>query len=83
VIGEKGILSAENFSWSNNTLTLRVTVGENDKISEMREETIIVPNLYEREVTLFSECIINNTASPISGEEGLKNQRVLDEAMKE
>jgi predicted dehydrogenase len=82
VIGEKGILSAENFSWSSNTLTLKVMVGENDKINEKREETIIVPNLYEKEVTLFSECIFNNTASPIPGEEGLKNQRVLDEAMK-
>jgi predicted dehydrogenase len=82
VIGEKGILSAENFSWSNNTLTLKITVGENDKITEKREETIIVPDLYEKEVTLFSECIINNTVSPIPGEEGLKNQRVLDEAMK-
>jgi len=82
VIGEKGILSAENFSWSANTLILKVTVGENDKIIESREETIIVPNLYEKEVTLFSECILNDTASPVSGEEGLKNQRVLDAAIK-
>jgi D-xylose 1-dehydrogenase (NADP+, D-xylono-1,5-lactone-forming) len=82
VIGEKGLLSAENFSWSNNTLILKVLLGGNDKITESREETFIVPNLYENEVTLFSECILNNTASPIPGEEGLKNQRVLDEAMK-
>jgi predicted dehydrogenase len=82
VIGGKGIVSAENFSWSNNTLTLKVTIGENDKIIETREETIIVPNLYEKEVTLFSDCIINNTVPPIPGEEGLKNQRVIDEAIK-
>jgi predicted dehydrogenase len=81
IVGERGILSAENFSWSGNTLSLKVILGENDKITEMREETIIVPNLYEKEVTLFSECILNNTASPIPAEEGLKNQYVLDEAM--
>jgi predicted dehydrogenase len=82
VIGEKGVLSAENFSWSANKLILKVMVGENDKIVESREEKFKVPNLYEKEVTLFSECILNNTASPIPGEEGLKNQRVLDSAIK-
>jgi predicted dehydrogenase len=82
VIGEKGILSSENFSWSGNTLSLKVMLGKNDKIIESREETIVVPNIYEKEITLFSDCILNNTESPISGEEGLKNQRVLDAAMK-
>jgi hypothetical protein len=47
----------------------------------MREENIVVPNLYEKEVTLFSESILNNTALPTPGEEGLKNQLVLDQAM--
>jgi predicted dehydrogenase len=82
IIGEKGILSAENFSWSGNRLTLKVVIGENDKVIETREENIVVPNLYEKEITLFSNCILNKTASPIPGEEGLKNQLVLDEAMK-
>ncbi|MBN1398107.1 MAG: Gfo/Idh/MocA family oxidoreductase [Bacteroidetes bacterium] len=82
VIGEKGILSAENFTLSANTLILKISIVENDKIVESREETFVVPNLYEKEVTLFSDCIINNTASPIPCEEGLKNQRVLDEAIK-
>ena len=72
VIGEKGILSAEYFSWSSNALSLKVVLGENDKIMKSREETIVVPNLYEKEVTLFSECILSNTASPIPGEVGLK-----------
>jgi xylose dehydrogenase (NAD/NADP) len=82
IIGEKGILSAENFSWSDNKLSLKVILGENDKIIEAREESIIIPDLYEKEVTLFSNCILHNTASPFPGEEGLKNQLVLDEAMK-
>jgi predicted dehydrogenase len=82
VIGERGILSAENFSWSSNTLKLNVLLGENDRIVETREEVIVVPNLYEKEISLFSDCILNNTPSPIPGEEGLINQRVIDEAMK-
>lgn len=82
IIGEQGILSAENFTWSNNTLKLGVLLGSNDTVNEKREEIIAVPNLYEKEVTLFSQCILDGTASPIPGEEGLKNQRVLDEAIR-
>jgi predicted dehydrogenase len=82
VIGEKGVLSAENFSWSANKLVLKIMIGENDKVMDSREEKFNVPNLYEKEVTLFSECILNNTVSPIPGEEGLKNQYVLDAAIK-
>ncbi len=82
VIGEQGILSAENFTWSNNTLRLNVLLGANDKIVEKREEVITVPNLYEKEISLFSQSILDDTAPPIPGEEGLKNQRVLEEALK-
>jgi len=82
IIGEKGILSAENFSWSDNKLSLKVVLRENDKIIEESEEKIVIPNLYEKEVTLFSESILNKTPISIPGEEGLKNQFVLDEAMK-
>lgn len=82
IIGEKGILSAENFSWSDNKLSLKIVLSKNDKIIEEREEKIVIPNLYEKEVTLFSESILNNTPIYIPAEEGLKNQFVLDEAMK-
>ena len=82
VIGQEGILSAENFTFSNLTLPLKIVLGKNGAAAETREEIIVVPNLYEKEVTLFSESILNNTALPVPGEEGLKNQIVLDEAMK-
>jgi predicted dehydrogenase len=64
------------------TLPLKIVLGKKGAIAETREEKIVVPNLYEKEVTLFSNCILHNTASPVSGEEGLKNQLVLDEAIK-
>jgi 1,5-anhydro-D-fructose reductase (1,5-anhydro-D-mannitol-forming) len=82
VIGQEGVLSAESFTLSNLTLPLKIVLGKNGTIVETREEKIVVPNLYEKEVTLFSNCIRHNTASPVSGEEGLKNQLVLDEAIK-
>jgi predicted dehydrogenase len=82
IIGEKGILYAENFTWGSHTIPLKIIIGKNDNVDETREEIIVVPDLYEKEISLFSDCILNNTESPISGEEGLKNQLVLDEAMK-
>jgi predicted dehydrogenase len=82
VIGQEGVLSAENFTMSNLTIPMKIVLGKNGTAAEMREENIVVPNLYEKEVTLFSESILNNTSLPIPGEEGLKNQLVLDQAMK-
>jgi 1,5-anhydro-D-fructose reductase (1,5-anhydro-D-mannitol-forming) len=83
VLGQEGTLSAESFTASNMTIPLKIVLGKNGMAAETREEIIVVPNLYEKEVTLFSESILNNTAVPIPGEEGLKNQRVLDKAMEE
>jgi predicted dehydrogenase len=82
VLGQEGTLSAENFTYSNLTIPLKIVLGKNGVPVETREERIVVPNLYEKEVTLFSESILHNTALPVPGEEGLKNQLVLDEAMK-
>jgi predicted dehydrogenase len=82
VIGQEGTLSAENFTISNLAVPLKIALGKNGAAAETREEVITVPNLYEKEVTLFSNSILTNTLSPIPGEEGLKNQRVLDAAMK-
>jgi len=82
VIGQEGVLSAENFTMSNLTIPLKIVLGKNGSAAEMREENIVIPNLYEKEVTLFSESILYNTALPTPGEEGLKNQLVLDQAMK-
>ncbi|RPI04802.1 MAG: gfo/Idh/MocA family oxidoreductase [Ignavibacteriae bacterium] len=82
VIGQEGTLSAENFPFSDVTIPLKVVLGKNGAPAETRVEDIVVPNLYESEVSLFSESILNNTPLPVPGEEGLKNQLVLDEAMK-
>jgi hypothetical protein len=56
-------------------------VGENGKVLETREEIFIVPSLSQKEVRLISNCILRTTAWPVSGEEGLKNPYMLDEAV--
>jgi 1,5-anhydro-D-fructose reductase (1,5-anhydro-D-mannitol-forming) len=81
IVGQEGILSADNFPMSGLSIPLIIMLGHNNLVSEVREEIISVPNLYEKEVTTFSDSILNNSASPIPGEEGLKNQIVLDEAV--
>jgi 1,5-anhydro-D-fructose reductase (1,5-anhydro-D-mannitol-forming) len=82
IIGQEGVLSAESFTSSNMTIPLKIVLGKNGMAAETSEEIVVIPNLYEKEVTLFSESILKNTAVPIPGNEGLKNQLVLDEAMK-
>ena len=63
------------------TIPLKIQLGKKGTIAEIQEEQIIIPNLYEKEVTLFSDSILHHTLPPVPGEEGLKNQLVLDEAM--
>jgi len=81
-IGQEGIVSAENFPLSNIKGEIRTTFGSNGAAAETKTETVDVPNLYEKEVTAFSESILNDSPVPIPGEEGLKNQRILDETVK-
>jgi hypothetical protein len=51
-----------------------------DEITKI--EQISIPNLYEQEVSIFSDSIINKTEPIVPGSVGLKNQIVLDAAMK-
>lgn len=82
IIGEDGIISAEKFSLSNLTVPIKITKCKNGDLADITTEDIIVPNIYEKEVTHFSNCVLNNTEPMIPGEEGLKNQIILDEAMR-
>jgi len=82
VVGSEGILAVQDFTRSGITGSLHITVGRNGEAVEQRVETIEVHNLYADEVTQFSACILNDTPSPIPGEEGVKNQLILDEALK-
>ncbi|HVN47435.1 MAG TPA: Gfo/Idh/MocA family oxidoreductase, partial [Bacteroidota bacterium] len=81
IVGQDGVLTAESFSRSDITASLRIALGKNGIGSPAQIEKIDVPNLVEQEITFFSESILNNAPSPIPGEEGLKNQIVLDKAV--
>jgi len=80
-IGDAGIITAPNFSFSELKVPIKIQKCKNGKIVETIIEEIDVPNIYEKEVSHFSNCILQNTEPMIPGEEGLKNQIVLDEAM--
>jgi 1,5-anhydro-D-fructose reductase (1,5-anhydro-D-mannitol-forming) len=82
IVGTEGTLFARDFTRSEMTIPLTVTQGKADREVETRVEAIVVPNLYVDEVTRFSSSILNNTDSPVPGTEGLKNQYVLDAALR-
>jgi predicted dehydrogenase len=81
VIGDGGMLSAENFTRSGISATLKAEFGKNDEIADGWEQQIQVPDLYVKEITLFSDAILHNRPNPLSGENGLANQRVLNAAI--
>jgi predicted dehydrogenase len=80
IMGDKGILSARDFTSSNKTLRLSIAHNGETNPQEHSEE-IIVPDLYVREIDMFSNSILSNTDPPLSGENGLENQRILDTAL--
>jgi predicted dehydrogenase len=81
VFGTDARLSAMDFTVGSRHVKLDIAKGREDGAVQHESEEFDVPNLYVREVNLFSECILNNTEPPLTGENGLRNQRVLDEAM--
>jgi 1,5-anhydro-D-fructose reductase (1,5-anhydro-D-mannitol-forming) len=80
-IGRKAVLSAFDFTVGESSPTLKVTWGEEGRPTKTVEEHFTVPNLYECEISHLSECILNGSTPRIGGENGLRNQRVLDAAM--
>jgi 1,5-anhydro-D-fructose reductase (1,5-anhydro-D-mannitol-forming) len=80
VVCSEGVVSAPEFTVPNETLTLTVTRGKNDRLVSLVPERIEVPNLYTEEVTHFSDCILNDTQPVLSGKSGLENLRIVEEA---
>jgi predicted dehydrogenase len=80
IICEKGILSAEDFTRSHQTTTLQVTFF-GDARPEKSSEEIVVPDLYVKEVEMLTQCILMNLSPGLSGENGLRNQQVIEAAL--
>ena len=83
VIGQEGLLSLDNFATSSTSVTLLHTTGSHGSIDKIQKESFAIPSLCEQEVTAFSNCILHDTASPVPGEEGLKNQIILDRVLQQ
>ncbi len=81
-IGTKGIISAYGFTQNSTTIHLRLTMGKDGKEEPASVEEIAVPNLYIEQISRFSANIIDNTEPFAPGIVGLKNQIVLDAAMR-
>ena len=81
-VGTKGIISAYGFTQNNTTIPLSITMGKDGKEEPARVEDINVPNLYIEQVSKFSANIIEDTEPFAPGIVGLKNQIVLDAAMR-
>jgi predicted dehydrogenase len=45
---------------------------------KMQEYTVTNDDHYRKQIDAFAECIINDTPVPVSGEEGLINQKIID-----
>jgi 1,5-anhydro-D-fructose reductase (1,5-anhydro-D-mannitol-forming) len=80
VVCSEGIVSAPEFTVPNETLTLTITRGKNDKPAEVSTERIAVPDLYVEEITLFSDCILNERQPTLTARNGLENLRIVEQA---
>jgi len=81
IIGTDGLASSTDFTLSATRLRLNTTY--RTETIDTKEESIDfdVPNLYEKEVTAFSNCILNDSESPVPGDEAWRHQKVLDCAL--
>ncbi len=81
VIGSEGVLFAENFTVGEQTTQLHVTQRKNGGKESHSIEAFDVPDLYVKEVSMFSESVMRKTDTELSGENGLENQKVIDAIM--
>lgn len=80
-IGAKGSVSAYYFTPSNTKTILEMKLGIDGNLDAVTREEIEVPDLYQLEITHFSECILRNAEPIISAESALHNQHILDVAL--
>lgn len=81
--GTAGSVSAFNFTPSRTHSTIEIKFGKNGLIGDVHKEEIDVPDLYELEISHFSDCILHNTEPMITAENALHNQFVLEQAVRQ
>lgn len=81
ILGTEARMSAIDFTVGSRRAILKIDRRIGNDLPNTTIEEIEVPNLYVDEVTLFSECILNNIDPPLTAASALQNQRVLDAAI--
>ncbi|MBW7888109.1 MAG: Gfo/Idh/MocA family oxidoreductase [Bacteroidetes bacterium] len=81
--GTNGSLSAYNFTPSKIKTSLQIKHGDGLHSFQEQFEEFEIPDLYELEITHFSDCILFGKEPMITGESSLHNQIILDEALKD
>ena len=82
VRGTDATLSAFDFTKSAVQVNLHIVRANNGEPLPPVVEPISVPDLYAEEIRLFVDSIRTRTDPPISGEEGLINQKILDQMLR-
>ena len=81
-IGTAGSVSAQNFTPSNVTASLELKMGKEGRMESVAQEEFLIPDLYELEISHFSDCIVKNLNPLISSESSLHNQEILELSLK-
>ncbi len=82
IIGTKGIITCFDFTRSLYSPMITLTAADDPEKPVTEEYVVPVGNLYTDEIDHFSRCIMDDMTPLIPGDEGLKNQIILDAAMK-
>ena len=81
ILCERGMFAAEDFTYSNKMTTLSVSLFGENRVQK-RTEDILVPDLYVKEVEMLTQCILMDLSPGLSGENGLRNQRIIEDALR-
>jgi predicted dehydrogenase len=81
IVGTEGMALAHDFTMGKQTTTLEIGKRVGAQLPEMTSRSFDIPDLYVEEISAFSQCLLNNTPSPVPGSVGVDNQKVLDLAM--
>jgi len=79
--GSRGNLSCSDFTRGHITAQVELELAGEEGPSRKERFTFEVGDLYTAEIDHFSQAILENRPSLVPGEEGLINQRLLDQAM--
>jgi len=81
ILGMDGRMTADDFTVGGITTNLRIDMSRDSSPAEPKEEIFEIPNLYVEEIGHFVDAIRTGAPLQTPGENGLANQRVLDQAL--